>query len=443
MATLQNAKAEVLKQFKTSLPPGVPDPTQFTLPNMLTRPILTTGTLSNGAHNVIAGTFEPGSDNKAAEWSTADPFTTTYLNMIQNMAYGYSTADQNQMTTLKTDNQVVLNDLVTIWEKNFGRITDEQLKTAPAPNDKVTYVITQFTPAFKTGFNWPKFAGEYNKAKAAIDIMSNLNSAAVTFGEQLTAIKANLADPSASDGGIEVYDTNNNKVWQPGYNVDPNFPSKFKNGQTVSIEIDLMDVGTDSSSFSIGGKVGGSFSIGFLEVGGSTSAEYKESHFKKLMSKVKIKLEYKSVSYLATSPINLTESATKIGWYAPGLLKQAYNRGPDDTGPYFVSDAVNQKNILKNGSLQSVAGFLVSPMPSGTMQFETDDYESFQKYFHTETEAHASLFGIIPIASVNTSYTKASSGATDKGYGMEVQINNSGDQNNLVVHGAVMQNPLS
>jgi hypothetical protein len=441
MANLQDAKAEVLKQFKSSLPPGVPDPTQFTLVDMLTRPILTTGTLSNGAHNVIAGTFVPGSDGKPDGWSTADLFTTTYLNMIQNMAYGYSTADQNQITTLTTDNQNVLNSLVNTWEQTFGRITDEQLKNANV-TDKVSYVTAQFTDTFKQSLNWAKFAPDYNKAKAAIDILSNLNSAAVTFGAQLSGIKSNIVNPSATNGGIEVFDNNNNKVWQPGFNVDPNFPSKYKNGQTVNIEIDLMDIATDSSSFSINGTAGGGFSAWFLRIGGSTSMEYNESHFKQLMSKVKIKLEYKPVAYLEVSPVNLSINNTS-GWYASGLLKQAYNRGPDDTGPFFISDAANQKQILKSGGLQSVKGFLVSPMPQGTMQFASDDYSSFQKYFHTETHASVSLFGFIPIASANTSYTKSSSGASDQGYAMEVQINNSNDQNNLVVHGAVLEDPLS
>ncbi len=182
--------------------------------------------------------------------------------------------------------------------------------------------------------------------------------------------------------------------------------------------------------------------MGWFRIGGSVSAEYSESNFKQLMSKVKIHLEYDPVAYLVTSPINLTTDG-KIGWYSSALLKQAYNRGPDDTGPYFNSDAPKQKQILQSGKLQSVKGFLVSPMPNGYMEFESDDYSSFQKYFHTEAHAHASLFGFIPIASANTSYTKSSSGATDKGYKMQVQINNNNDLNHLVVHGAVLENPLN
>lgn len=441
MADLQDAKNAVLRQFKESLPPGVPDPTQFTLVDMLTRPILTTGTLSNDAHHVIAGTFVPGSSSKTDSWSTADTFTTTYLNMIQNMAYGYSTKDNNQIETLKTENQVVLNNLVSTWEQTFGRITDAQLAAANV-HSKVDYVVAQFTPEFKKSFNWPKFAPDYNSAKADIDILSNLCSAKVTFGEQLTAIKGHITAPSADNGGIQVFDNNNNKVWMPGFNVDPNFPAKFQNGQQVNIEIDLMDIATNSSSFSINGTAGGGFSEWFIDISGFTSMQYNEANFKKLMSKVKIHLEYKPVAYLAASPVNLTTN-NAVGWYESGLLKQAYNRGSDDTGPYFVSDAENQKKILESGGLQSVSGFLVSPMPSGSMQFESDDYASFQKYFHTETHASASLFGFIPIASVNTSYTKSSSGATDKGYNMEVIINNNKDQNNLVVHGAVLENPLT
>ena len=416
----------------------MPNPTLVTLPDMLTRPILNVNTLSNGAHRVIAGTFVPGSDIEADSWSTADPFTTRYLNMIQNMAYGYSNKDENEMRKLKTENQHVLNSLVKTWEKTFGRITDEQLNGS----DKVTYVTAQFTDDFKKSFNWPAFAANYNKAAAAIQIMTNLNSAALTFSKQIDAIKMNIETPSATNGGMQVFDNNNNKVWMPGFNVDKNFPSKFNNGTTVNIEIDLMDIATNASSFSINGKAGGSFSAWFLRIGGSTSAEYSESNFKQLMSKVKIKLEYKNVAYLTTSPVNLTTDG-KIGWYASELLKQAYKHGPKDTGPYFVSDAENQKKILESGGLQSVTGFLVSPMPSGTMQFASDDYSSFQKYFHTEAHAHASLFGFIPIASANTSYTKSSSGATDKGYAMEVQINNKNDVNNLAVFGAVLENPLS
>lgn len=441
MASLKDAKAVVLDQFKESLPPGVTSYTPFTLPDMLERPILNIGTLSNGAHRVIAGTFVPGSHSKADSWSTADQFTSTYLNMIQNMAYGYSIKDQNKKDNLTTANQNTLNSLVDTWERKFGRITDEQLERENV-RDKVSYVTAQFTEDFKTSFNWPEFAPDYNKAKAAIDILSNLNSAQLTFGTQLRGIKNNITEPNADNGGMKVFDNNNNKVWLPGFNVDKNFPSEFQNGQTVNIEIDLKDFATDSSSLSINGKACGGFSAGYLHIGGSASAEYSESNFKQLMSKVKIKLEYKPVAYLAASPVNLIPNS-KSGWYAPELLKQACKRGPDDTGPYFVSDAENQKQILENGGLQSVRGFLVSPMPSGTMHFASEDYSSFQKYFHTETHAHANLLGFIPIASANTSYTKSSSGSSSKGYEMEVQINNNKDINNLVVHGAVLENPLS
>lgn len=433
MANLEDAKAAALEKFKTSMPPGIPEPTLFTLPDMLTRPILSAdGTLSNDAHTIIAGTFVPGSD-KVDSWSTANLFTTTYLYMIQNMAYGFSTKDSNQIKKLTTENEEVLASLVNTWERKFGRITE---------TDKVGYVTGKFTEDFKRSFNWPAFASDYNRAKAAIDILANLNSAADTFADQIRGIKNNIITPSLTNGGMQVFDNNNNKVLMPGFNVDKDFPNKFENGTKVAIDIDLMNIATESSSFSINGKAGGSFRVGWFRIGGSVSAEYSESNFKQLMSKVKIHLEYNPVAYLLTSPINLTTDG-KIGWYASALLKQAYNRGQDDTGPYFVSDAQKQKQILQSGGLQSVKGFLVSPMPNGYMEFESDDYSSFQKYFHTEAHAHASLFGFIPIASANTSYTKSSSGATDKGYKMQVQINNNNDVNHLVVHGAVLENPLN
>jgi len=440
MADLNTAKADVLKQFQSSLPPGLPTPIQFTIPEMLTRPILSTGVLNHGAHNVIAGTFVPATDTKLDSWSTADQFETTYLNMVQNMAYGLSIADQNQVTKLKTDNDVVLNKLVTIWEQTFAPITQAQM-TAANVFSKIDYVTAQFTDSFMKSLNWAKFAPDYNQAKAAIDILSNINSAAVQFGQQITGIKNNIATPGQSNGGLQAFDANNNKVWFPGYNVDPNFPSKFQNGQTVKIVIELTDIGTSSSSFSINGSAGGGFNIGFLRIGGSTSVEYNESHFKSLMSKVRIELEFDNVCFLTSSPANLTANNT-IGWYQPQILKQAYEHNTDSSGPYFASQEADLKAILAAGGLQSLRGLLVSTMPKGKMSFASDDFASFQKYFHTETHASASLFGFIPLASVNTSFTKASSGSSEQGYAMDVAINPAGDKNNLVVHGAVLENPL-
>ncbi|TNJ43323.1 hypothetical protein [Phaeobacter sp. B1627] len=441
MTDLSKAKAAVLEQFKSSLPPGVPTPEQFTIPEMITRPVLNVGVLEHGAHDIIAGTFVPGTNGKLNSWSTADTFVNTYRQMVEDMAYGLSVADQNKITSLETKNADVLGRLVSTWEKTFAPITAEQMTAAGFANDKVGYVVSHFTSKFKKSLNWPKFAADYNSAEADITIMSNINSAKLDFANQITAIKANIASPSSTNGGIQCYDRNNNKVWLAGYNVDPNFPSKFNNGQTVKITIELTDVGQSSSSFTIDGKVGGSFPIDFLTVAGASSAQYKESHFHRLMSKAKIELEYDNVSYLAASPSNLTANNT-IGWYLALILKQAAANTSADTGPFFVSNEAEHKAVLQGGGLQALRGLLVSTMPKGKMFFSSDDYSSFQKYFHTQSHASVSLFGFIPLGSVNTSYTKSSSGSSDKNYAMEVDLNPSADKNNMVVHGAVLDNPV-
>ncbi|WP_299298407.1 hypothetical protein [uncultured Tateyamaria sp.] len=439
MADLDTAKAQILKQFQSSLPPGMPNPQQFTIPEMIARPVLNMGVLDHGAHDIIAGTFVPGTNGALNTWSTADMFTSAYLQMVQDMAYGLSQADQNQITQIKTQNAVVLNNLVTTWEQTFAPITQAEM-TAAGVHSKIDYVTAQFTPQFKQSLNWARFASDYNQAKAAIDIMSNINSAMVEFGRQITAVKGNIATPSQTNGGLQAYDRNNAKVWFPGYNVDPNFPTAFANGQTVNITVELTDVGQSSSSFSIEGGAGGSFPIDFLNIAGATSAQYSQSDFQSLMSKAKIQLEFTNVSYLAASPSNLTANNT-IGWYLATILKQAFNNTAGDTGPYFISNEATHKAVLKGGGLQSLRGLLVSTMPTGKMFFASDDYSSFQKYFHTQSHASVSLFGIIPIASSSTSFTKSSSGSSDKNYKMEVDINPAGDKNNMVVHGAFLENP--
>ena len=110
MADLDTAKADILAQFKTSLPPNMPAPNQFTIPELIARPIQSTGVLGNMAHNVIAGTYVPATGSALATWSTADMFATTYQQMVMDMVYGLSQADQNEITNLTTKNQVVLNN---------------------------------------------------------------------------------------------------------------------------------------------------------------------------------------------------------------------------------------------------------------------------------------------------------------------------------------------
>lgn len=140
------------------------------------------------------------------------------------MAYGFSTKDSNQIKKLTTENEEVLASLVNTWEQKFGRITE---------TDKVGYVTGKFTDEFKRSFNWPAFAPNYNRAKAAIDILANLNSAADTFADQIRGIKDNIITPSLTNGGMQVFDNNNNKVLMPGFNVDKDFPNKFQNETKV------------------------------------------------------------------------------------------------------------------------------------------------------------------------------------------------------------------
>jgi len=436
MSDLSVAKATVLELFKNALSPNTPTPTQVTTPDLITRPIVTTGVVSHGAFNIIQGLFQPGD---IPAWSTAEHFPTVYKNMVENMAYGLSTKDQNKIKELEVKNQGTLNNLVNTYEQTYSRITDEEL-TASGMATKIDYVVSKIDE-LKKSFNWPKFAADYNSASADINIMSNINSAKVEFSRQITAIKNNIASPSATNGGSEVFDSNNNKVWKAGYNVDQNFPSKFTNGQTVKIVIDIENFGTSSSSFSINGAAGGSIFADVFKINGATSAEFKESSFQRLMSKARITLEYDNVSYLEASPSGLDVNNT-IGWYLPSILKQAFENTAETTGPYFVTNSETMKQQLSNKELMSVAGFLVSTAPKGTMEFATDDYSSFQKYFHTESHASVSLFGFIPIASANTSYTKSSSGSSDKSFNMVVQLNSADDKNNLVIHGVSLEDPL-
>ncbi len=437
MSNLNIAKATLLEQFKSALSPNTPSPQQLTTVEMINRPIVNLGVVSEGAYDVIQGMFKPGD---IASWSTADSFPTAYINMVENMAYGLSTQDQNRIKDLETKNQVTLNNLVNTYEQTYSRITDEQLQVAGVQT-KIDYVVSKVDD-LKKSFNWAKFAPDYNSASADIDIISNINSAKVEFAKQISAIKNNIANPSATNGGTQKYDNNNNKVWAAGYNVDQNFPSRFENGEKVTVVIEIDNFGTDSSSFSINGHACGSFGVGFLGISGSTSAEYNQSDFRSLMSKVKITLEYDNVSYLAASPSGLDVTNT-VGWYLPSILKQAYENTADTTGPYFVTNSAAMKQQLTNKELQSVVGFLVSTAPSGTMEFASDDYSSFQKYFHTQSHASVSLFGFIPVAGANTSYTKSSSGSSDHSTGMTVQLNASKDKNNLVIHGVSIEDPLS
>lgn len=440
MANLDAAKKQVLEMFQSSLPTGSPKPTPFSINEQFTRPLFNLGVVNHGAMNIIDGSLVPGSDDTAANWSTANNYGQAYLTEIQNMAYGLSTEDQNQITNLTTSNQVALNELVSIYEQTFGRITDAQLAAASALT-KIDYVTAKL-PDLKNSLNWAKFQPIYNSAKADMDILANINSNKVTFGKQLTAIKAAMLSASADNGGTQTLDANNNKVWVPGYNVDQNFPTKFENGQTTTVKIELKDVGQKSSSFSIGGQAGGSFSIGWLGVSGSTSTEYKQSDFQELMSSVTIELTFTNVCFLSTSPSVLSTDNT-TGWFAPGLLKAAYNRNADSSGPFFVNDAEKSKAALASGSLNSLLGFLVSAAASGTMTFEKGSYESFKKYFHTETHASVNLFGFIPVATANTSYTNQSSGSHSSGASVVVALNPSKDKNNLVVHGGVLENPIA
>lgn len=439
MTDLAIAKNAVMAQFKSSLPPNMPAPEQLTLPELLTRPILSGGVVDHGAHDIISGTFQPGVNGGMNTWSTANEFSDAYLQMVQDMAYNLSTADENTLTKLKTANQVVFNNLISTYERVYSPITPAEMAAAGVKT-KIDYVTAQFTPTFKASLNWAQFASDYNQAKAAVDIMQNMNSAMVEFGKQITGIKANLAAPEMTNGGTQAYAASNAKVWVPGYNVDPAFPSKFANGNTVKITIDLKDVGQSSSQFSMEGSAGGSFPIDCLQISGATSSQYSESHFQSLMSHARIELEYDNVCYLAASPSGLTANNT-MGWYLPQILKQALENDGTQTGPFFAQHGATHKATLEAGALQSLRGLLVSTMPKGKMLFAQDDFSSFQKYFHTQSNASVSLFGFIPLGSASTSYTKSSSGSSESGYAMEVAINPSNDVNNLVVHGAFLEDP--
>lgn len=440
MANIEQVKAAALNLFSSALPPGIPPLTQFATVEQITLPISNFGVINHGAMDIINSTFVPANSTTPDAWSTGSRYTDAYLTLIQNMAYAISTPDQNTVASLTTANQDSLNTLVNIYEQTYGRITDEQM-TAAGVQTKIDYVTGKL-PTLKSSLNWAKFQPTYNSAVADMDILANINSNKVTFGAQVTAIKTHLSTPSATNGGTQTFDANNNKVWAPGYNVDPNFPSKLANGQTVTINIQLTNVGTDQSSVSINGNACGGFPVEWLYVSGSTSAEYSQADFKLLMSNVTIQLTYKNVCFLTASPSSLSTD-NRTGWFAPGLLKLAYNGSATNTGPYFSSAADTCKAALQSGSMKSLIGLLVSTAASGTMTFASGSYEAFSRYFHTESHASVNLFGFIPIATANTSYSKASSGSSSSSSGFSVVLNNSQDTNNLVIHGGVLENPIA
>lgn len=437
MSELQVAKATVLEQFKQALGPNVPTPLQVTIPQMLTRPILNIGVVSHGAFDVIQGIFQPGT---TPNWSTDENFPSVYKSMVENMAYGLSVKDHNRIKELEVTNQATLNRLVNTYEQTYSRITDAQLQAANMPT-KIDFVVSKIDE-LKRSFNWPKFAADYGSASADIDIMSNLNSAKVEFARQITAIKQHIQSPGATNGGTEVFDSQNNKVWAAGYNIDPHFAEKFANGQTVKIDIEIEKAGQSGSSFKVNGQAGGTLPAGFFRINGQASADYSDQKFQQLMSRARITLEYSNVCYLAASPSGLDINNT-VGWYAPELLRQAFENTAESTGPYFVTNSEAMKTQLKEKRMQAVQGFLVSTAPTGFIEFAEDDFSTFEKIFHAQAHASVDLLGFIPIASADTSYTKTSAGSSDSRFNMRVQLNNTADKNHLVVHGVVLEDPLA
>ena len=391
----------------------------------------------NGAsYNWLSAAIGVADSNNMVQMGAENSFNVAFQSFIQGIYYQFSAADQKALQASQNQASTQAAALVASFNSTFGTPTAADFASATtALNAYPAYDLSteiNFIIDYVMGLRWAGPQGPYTntqmqntaslstlltKAPAnAGTILPLASEYLVALGQgaaltdqanlanmQIGAMKRNLLTPSASNGGITVFNPQSNQPNNPtlpGYTVSPPVPND-PSVQTSSITATFQAQATSGSSWNISYSGHAGISVGeFLSFSASTTVSGDIASQCGSSATMSVTVTYPNIvanPAISSAPQGLSTVAkdgSAVGWFSAAIVQQAYkntqlgNAAP--SGFAFIGGAIPD-------NFGYTSTIVISGFPEISVTVTNGDYSAFQSWQQTHTSFDVSLFGFISL----------------------------------------------
>lgn len=360
---------------------------------------------------------------------TSSAFSTLYMQILKTATYQLSTADTRSLNSALQAAQAQQSSVISIFEANYGAITDEMISTSGClPASKVGFIMKFVQTEFegdikKCPFNDLRVAWQRWAALAAPAVA--ISQAQTDALGRLQSAIDNTQKPSAASAGLQVAKDR----WEVGY---VNLPSTgdvvsslsdANQKNAVSIDCSFYSFASDSASFDVDAQTGFTIPLDFLSVKVGANVNYSLREFSSATKNIKMSLTWPCITVLGGSPMPLSKDEVQ-GWYDEAIVTELVeNTGKDVTGYVLASGEFGPDKTFGPGKPFSRARtFVLSQQPTIKMSFQATTVSEVSKFFHEDASVSLKLFGFLPLGSASESYTVSSVREDASSTGVEVVL---------------------
>ena len=433
----------------------------------------------NGAsYNWLSAALGVADSDNMVSMGIENSFNLAFQSFIQGIYYQFSVADQQALQASQNAASTQADALVASFNTTFGAPTaadyanaNTALNAYPAygPSTEINFIIDYVMGMKWAGPNGP-FTNTQMQNSASLstllakapanagtvlplvsEYLASLGQGAALTDQanlanmQIGAMKRNLLNPTANNGGITVFNAQNNQSNNalPAYTVSPPV-AQDPSVQTSSITATFLANATSDSSWNIGYSGHAGIGVGeFLSFSANTTVSGDIASQCGSSATMSVTVTYPNI--VATPPISSTPQGlstiaadgSATGWFSAAIAQQAYKNTQ-------LGSAAPSGFAFVGGALPDNFGYpstiVISGFPEISVTVTNGDYNKFQSWQKTHTTFGVSLFGLIPLGggSVDTYKSTVTSKQSESSFSFTL----SGPSKSPITNPAQQQYPV-
>lgn len=396
---------------------------------------------NKGTYDYISALVRPGTEPGTAALSSPGSFANSYDQVLHDIAYTLSSADQATVTRAQSNASTQGQTIVSDFQTTFGPITDADIQQAQQSlgrwqvQNKLDYIINYVAGDQWSGATPPLTYQQMSQARdlrellpkapmsadqvitdigvylnlmePANVLLSNRQNGSWTLQQLLT----NTEKPTAGNGGIEVFDPNNGQrlpgFWN-GYQIAASvaaITNDLQSSRSIDLSMTTSQASGGQISVSIDGQAG--FSVGsWLLFDTNLGGHYDMSKVEGTSTNCSVSMSFKGYSLI---PIAATawQQANNIGWFNSEPIRQAVanwdagtQKAKDATGFTFVTQPpFTMGSFDQGGNFGLMTSLLISNYPTITIVYRNANFSEFREHWNQHVSGNLTLFGFIKLGS--------------------------------------------
>lgn len=328
--------------------------------------------------------------------SLGDSFSALYQNVINNLKYDFSSADNTQINQEQTAQAALVGTIINEYKncmlddqpQDYPTVQYIMKRIKEVTGNDYLHLDTRLYPDYAILCN---YLSQYaNRAT----ITSRLVNQWSTATDKLSAIFNNIKTPSDANGGLKTGASS----WNIGWNNIPESAQlldSLKNGVTVTFTMTAENFSQTSSTL----HLDNSFQIvvpfaWILDLSIKQESHYDLSKFAQAGASMTISITYNGVTTVPGVPMPLSADNAR-GWFASDILSEAAQKsGKDATGYQLNGSEFDPKTLFgTNGQLRRLKTFVISQQPAISIHMSKFDYSQMSSVFTKDSEVDVLLFG--------------------------------------------------